>query len=971
MASRMSARTVEEKCDAAKREFMKKAERLKSDYKQKINTEKGMGAWRSFTDKLIFEYGKIMGRFGNRPLFSIKGGRLKPRYIVDRDEVWVMYKPALWDMGSKERVDGKLKNLMKAHQQLGDLQNELLADEQANLYLWHAATAGKNYLDDQNFKDCGGAGGFGFIQRLDMETDGPVVCAKTWRSYVALKMFMQEHVLGKGYMCLVHGKLENRVQFIKTKFAEVGSTGDAATSVMFKFDVDNDPLFDFSGQFHHSRMAETFVKPLAYYQRAEDRSDYTLVYCNILTGITHQIRITMQSLGHPLVADDRYLPKEIANSDLTWCPRNFLTEVRSDWFDVYGPYKDEARRKYTRISIENPLPRLFQSVLKTRLTLTEKLDSTADLMVGPQYWSIGDEELMKAHPKDAAFRRKVMRWGQRKGIHLDALERLLLLPKTDIQELLNTYLPPLDQDEESWVCPSCGAFNNASLQEKGVEAQCLGLHSHHTCDGLRYTPQQTAEKLPQGWRFWIEDPTIHFLFFVNKRWLNARREVVKQERPSWQQLPNEPRGTELGADMLAGLEAALVTEARKGNLSISEEDIPQLPGFEDLAMPLAEFPETSMVRRMRLPGSGTMSRWVYALKGEELIKHTESYNIRNVHLKVMKPLEMTTGRLPDKQVENSFQRRKREQEHEIEQKKVEEQQEVVEKARRMTDMLMQVKRQERRKAIAAIAAPPDAQANGKVAQGGGKPEFEDPSWTRKEARSNPGNFYFFHSITGDHSETQPPGYEAWKRIESKSSPGVFYFHNEITGETSEDEPPGLKEWVKQEATSSPGIFYYFNRRTGQNVVELPSEQVIPAAKAAPPDGLRNWQRQESKNTPGVFYYFDTVSGACEQEPPEVDLPWELVESVQKGQYYYYNRETRQNVPDPPPSARPSKKRARTGSGANGPPAKKAATAAAKTESVGDKPKNVWVQEPSQKYQGKFYWLNTETQAVSWTKPADA
>lgn len=34
------------------------------------------------------------------------------------------------------------------------------------------------------------------------------------------------------------------------------------------------------------------------------------VYVNILTGITHQIRITMQSFGHPLVSDDRYLPRD-------------------------------------------------------------------------------------------------------------------------------------------------------------------------------------------------------------------------------------------------------------------------------------------------------------------------------------------------------------------------------------------------------------------------------------------------------------------------------------------------------------------------------------------------------------------------------------------------------------------------------------------------------------------------------------
>ena len=122
-----------------------------------------------------------------------------------------------------------------------------------------------------------------------------------------MQVQMKEHIFTKAYVCLVHGKLENRIQHIKARFAELGS--DAATQVMLKHDAENDPFYEWSvsGKWkgRSVRMAETFLKPMAYYTRKEDNSEYTLVYVNILTGITHQIRITLQSLGHPLVSDDR------------------------------------------------------------------------------------------------------------------------------------------------------------------------------------------------------------------------------------------------------------------------------------------------------------------------------------------------------------------------------------------------------------------------------------------------------------------------------------------------------------------------------------------------------------------------------------------------------------------------------------------------------------------------------------------
>ena len=39
------------------------------------------------------EYQKLYGRWGTTPLLAVKGAKRPPRYLLDRDEVWLIYKP--------------------------------------------------------------------------------------------------------------------------------------------------------------------------------------------------------------------------------------------------------------------------------------------------------------------------------------------------------------------------------------------------------------------------------------------------------------------------------------------------------------------------------------------------------------------------------------------------------------------------------------------------------------------------------------------------------------------------------------------------------------------------------------------------------------------------------------------------------------------------------------------------------------
>ena len=60
---------------------------------------------------------------------------------------------------------------------------------------------------------------------------------------------------------------------------------------------------------------------------------YTLVVLKLHTGRTHQIRVHMLAIGHPLVCDVKYA-ENCFHADRIWCPRNFLHAYHLGFLDV-------------------------------------------------------------------------------------------------------------------------------------------------------------------------------------------------------------------------------------------------------------------------------------------------------------------------------------------------------------------------------------------------------------------------------------------------------------------------------------------------------------------------------------------------------------------------------------------------------------------------------------------------------------
>ncbi|MEO6582844.1 MAG: RluA family pseudouridine synthase [Ferruginibacter sp.] len=126
---------------------------------------------------------------------------------------------------------------------------------------------------------------FGLVHRIDKNTSGLLVMAKKQKAMADLAKQFFHHTVHRRYVALVWGDMD---QDEGTIIAHVGR------HLRFR------KLFTAYPQGDHGKEAITHYKVL-------ERFNYvTLVECRLETGRTHQIRVHMQYIGHPLFNDDFY-----------------------------------------------------------------------------------------------------------------------------------------------------------------------------------------------------------------------------------------------------------------------------------------------------------------------------------------------------------------------------------------------------------------------------------------------------------------------------------------------------------------------------------------------------------------------------------------------------------------------------------------------------------------------------------------
>lgn len=126
---------------------------------------------------------------------------------------------------------------------------------------------------------------FGMVHRIDKNTSGLMVLAKTDKSVASLAKQFFEHTVHRRYFALVWGDVKEDTGTI---VAHVGRN------------IRLRKLFAAYPDGEHGKEAITHYTVL-------ERFGYvTLIECRLETGRTHQIRVHMQHIGHPLFNDDTY-----------------------------------------------------------------------------------------------------------------------------------------------------------------------------------------------------------------------------------------------------------------------------------------------------------------------------------------------------------------------------------------------------------------------------------------------------------------------------------------------------------------------------------------------------------------------------------------------------------------------------------------------------------------------------------------
>src|SRR5579863_1938405 len=172
----------------------------------------------------------------------------------------------------------------------------------------------------------------GIVHRLDKDTSGLLIIAKNTRTQTLLIEMMKQHTIIKRYLALVEGNIS----------LDAGSL-DAP--------IGRDPR-------HRQQMAITATssrEARTHFRVLERFARHTLLLLELETGRTHQIRVHLKAIGHPVVGDTVYGSAHTRREPLV--QRQFLHAYQ---------LKFQHPTTGVVIELEAPLPEDLQSVLEQK-----------------------------------------------------------------------------------------------------------------------------------------------------------------------------------------------------------------------------------------------------------------------------------------------------------------------------------------------------------------------------------------------------------------------------------------------------------------------------------------------------------------------------------------------------------------------------------------------------------------------------
>lgn len=213
---------------------------------------------------------------------KINNKKIKPSYkLILEDEIEISDK-----LFEKEKIEAEDMNLKIIYEN----EDFAIIDKDKNVIVHPAGSIVSgtlvngllDYFGYDNLSHIGGDDRPGIVHRLDKDTTGLMVIAKNNSSYKYLKNLFETRKIDKEYLAICNGIFQKKSGTIQTF-------------------MDRDPN-------NRRKMAVTNSgrDAISKYEVISENNGYSLVKIKILTGRTHQIRVHMTYINHPLLGDPVY-----------------------------------------------------------------------------------------------------------------------------------------------------------------------------------------------------------------------------------------------------------------------------------------------------------------------------------------------------------------------------------------------------------------------------------------------------------------------------------------------------------------------------------------------------------------------------------------------------------------------------------------------------------------------------------------
>ena len=167
----------------------------------------------------------------------------------------------------------------------------------------------------------------GIVHRIDQDTTGVIVACKNDKAHRCIAEQLKEHSITRKYHAIVHGNLKEDTGTVN---APIG-----------RHPTDRKKM---------STKAPNGRHAVTHYRVLERFGNFTYIECQLETGRTHQIRVHMSSIGHPILGDEIYGPAK--------CPYKLQGQtLHAKILGITHPSTGEY------IEFDAPLPDYFKDLL--------------------------------------------------------------------------------------------------------------------------------------------------------------------------------------------------------------------------------------------------------------------------------------------------------------------------------------------------------------------------------------------------------------------------------------------------------------------------------------------------------------------------------------------------------------------------------------------------------------------------------